>query len=679
MKFTYNWLKDFVAVKIAARQFADKLTMAGLEVTSLEEKEGDFIFEIEVTSNRPDWLSVIGIAREVVAITNSKFKPQNLNLNILIGKEKSSFAIEIQDKKDCPLYTAKIIRGVKVRPSPDWLKKRLELIGCRSVNNVVDITNYVLFTWGEPLHAFDLDKLNQERIIVRRGRKEEKITTIDGEIRMLDPDILVIADKEKAVAVAGIMGGKESEVTESTKNVLLEAAVFNPVIIRRARQKLGVQSESSYRFERSLAPETAQHASWQAINFIQEFSSGRCVLIRSCGLTKTKKKKIILGVSGVQKILGLNIGAARIKNILTKLEFKLKPKAKDNFTVEVPSHRLDIKSEIDLIEEIARVYGYEKIPKTLPKVSPKIAMTGTEGLVCLTKNILLGLGLNEVITYSLIDRDLLSALGLGKDFSPIEIMNPLSKEQEILRPTVIAVLLGCVANNLNQKQGFINIFETSKVFFGEGASIKEELVLGIALCGTRSLLLQQGMVKEEASLLDLKGILEALFARLGIQDYKFNAKDNPSGALIYVNKEKIGTMTKLPRSILEKFDIKNKDVVVTELSLERLFSYANLSRKFAPLPVYPGISRDISIILREGIVIDDILKAMKEKGSPLLREVKVVDYYKGKQIPSGYRGLTISCLYRSDERTLTEAEVNPINSLVSFVLADKFSAQIRKT
>jgi len=440
-----------------------------------------------------------------------------------------------------------------------------------------------------------------------------------------------------------------------------------------------VQSESSYRFERSLAPETAQHASWQAIKFIQEFSSGRCVLIGSCGLTKTKKKKIILGVSGVQKILGLNIGAARIKNILTKLEFKLKPKAKDNFTVEVPSHRLDIKSEIDLIEEIARIYGYEKIPKTLPKVSPKIAMAGTEGLVCLTKNILLGLGLNEVITYSLIDRDLLSALGLGKDFSPIEIMNPLSKEQEILRPTVIAGLLGCVANNLNQKQGFINIFETTKVFFGEGASIKEELVLGIALCGTRSLLLQQGMVKEEASLLDLKGILGALFARLGIQDYKFNAKDNPSGALIYVNKEKIGTMTKLPRSILEKFDIKNKDVVVTELSLERLFSYANLKRKFAPLPVYPGISRDISIILREGIVIDDILKAMKEKGSPLLREVKVVDYYKGKQIPSGYRGLTISCLYRSDERTLTEAEVNPINSLVSFVLADKFSAQIRKT
>lgn len=678
MKLTYNWLKDFVEIKLTPQALADKLTMAGVEVTSLAEKEGDFIFEIEVTSNRPDWLSVIGIAREVVAITNSRFKPQNLNLNILIGKEKSPFAIEIQDKKDCPLYTAKIIRGVKVRPSPDWLKERLELIGCRSVNNIVDITNYVLFTWGEPLHAFDLDRLSQEGIIVRRGRKEEKITTIDGEVRMLDPEILVIADKDKAVAVAGIIGSKNSEVTENTKNILLEAAVFNPVIIRRARQKLGVQSESSYRFERSVAPETAQHASWQAIKFIQEISSGRCVLVKSCGKTQTKKKKITLGISGVQKILGVDTGAAQIKNILAKLEFKLKPKTKNNFTVEVPSHRLDIKSEIDLIEEIARIYGYEKIPKTLPKVSHQIAMAGTEGLVCLIKNTLLGLGLNEVITYSLIDRDLLIALGLKESSCAIEILNPLSKEQEILRPTVIVGLLGCVANNLNQKQGFINIFETSKVFSGEGASIKEELVLGIALCGTRSLLLQQGMVKEEASFLDLKGILESLLRRLGIKDYNFNAKDNPSTVVIYIKKEKIGTMTKLPRSVLEKFDIKNKDVLVVELGLERLFSYANLKRTFAPLPLYPAISRDISIILREGVAIDDILKAMKEKGSPLLREVEVVDYYKGKQIPSGYRGLTISCLYRSDERTLTEAEVNPIHSLVSFVLADRFSAHLRQ-
>lgn len=277
-------------------------------------------------------------------------------------------------------------------------------------------------------------------------------------------------------------------------------------------------------------------------------------------------------------------------------------------------------------------------------------------------------------------RRALNALEVGAPTPPtIEILNPLSKEQEILRPRIIPGLVGCVANNLNQKQAYVNIFEIAKVFSVAAESLKEELVLAIALCGVKSLLLEQGLIKEEVGLLHLKGIFEVLFERLGIKDYKFNSKDNPSQILIYVNKEKIGIMKIFSRNRLEKLDIKNKDVLVVEVSLDKLFSYANLSKKFAALPIYPAMSRDISFILREGIAIDEVLKSMREKGSPLLREVKIVDYYKGKQIPSGYRSLTVSCLYRLDERTLTEAEINPVHSLVTFVLADKFSAQIRKT
>ncbi len=300
MKVTYNWLKDFVEIRLNPRQLADKLTMAGLEVTSLEEKDGDFILEIEVTSNRPDCLSVIGIAREVAAITNKKLKlPRLVHSSQFTAHSESKkqkypqlFSIKIKDKKDCPLYTAKIIKDVKVAPSPARMKKRLEIISCRSVNNIVDITNYILFETGEPLHAFALDKLNSEKIVVRRAQNNEKIITIDGQERALPSDTLVIADKERAVAIAGIMGGKDTEVTESTKTVLLEAAIFNPVIIRRQRQKLGLQTDSSYRFERGIDLETAGFASWRATQLIQEITGGRCILAKSSRPAKIKKRSI---------------------------------------------------------------------------------------------------------------------------------------------------------------------------------------------------------------------------------------------------------------------------------------------------------------------------------------------------------------------------------------------------
>jgi len=680
MKVTYNWLKDFVNIKITPRVLAEKLTMVGLEVTSLEECDGDFVFEMEITSNRPDCLSVVGIAREVAAITGKKLKNVSSLRSQVSGKKLQpatcNLQLKIEDKKDCPLYTAKIIRDIKVGPSPDWLKKRLELVGCRSVNNVVDITNYVLFEWGEPLHAFDLDKLSGDTIIVRRANGGEKITSIDGGQRTLNPNILVIADKKQAVAIAGIIGGKDTEVTESTKNILLEAAIFTPVVIRRARQKLGLQSESSYRFERGVDSQTVENASWQAVRLIQELAGGKCSLVRSSGLPKRKKVNIKLGVSTVQSILGVNITPLQIKKILNGLGFKIKTKTGGVLVVEVPAYRSDAELEIDLIEEIARIFGYERIPITVPKVMPKISAYDTRDLVTLIKNTLIGLGLNEVITYSLIDRNLL------EDFSgffpnPTEILNPLSKEQEILRPTLIPSLSKCVAYNLNQKQNYVNIFEIAKIFPSlSEASPGEELALGIALCGEKSLLLGGGLIKEEMGILHLKGILEVLFERLGIKKYNFNLK-NFYEASLYIAEEKIGVMIKLQKNTLDNLEIKNKDVIVAEINLEKVFPYVNLGKVFTPLPVYPGISRDISLILKDEVKIEDVFKATREKGEPLLRQVNVVDYYKGKQIPAGFKGLTISCIYRSDERTLTETEINPVHALVVGVLIDRFGARIR--
>jgi phenylalanyl-tRNA synthetase beta chain len=677
MKVTYNWLKDFVEIKIPARQLAGKLTMAGLEVTAVEEKGGDFVFEIEVTSNRPDCLSVIGIAREVAAITGKKLKlPKIPGHQVTRSPGHQVVSIKIEDKKDCPLYTAKIIKDVKVGPSPDWLKERLELVGCRSVNSVVDITNYVLFERGEPLHAFDLDKLAADTIIVRRAKQNDKITTIDAEQRALGPDILVIADKEKAVAIAGIMGGIGTEVTVGTKNVLLEAAIFNPIVIRRGRQKLGLQTDSTYRFERGVDFETAESASWQAIQLIQEIAGGRCVLAKGAGQPIVLKKKIVnLEVSFVSKILGIAVGALKIKKILNSLGFSVKAKSKNNFSVTIPAHRQDINLEIDLIEEIARIFGYENIPTSLPAVKPRVTAYTARDLVSVIKNMLVGLGFNEVITYGLMDRDLLK--GLAQEKETVEILNPLSKEQAILRPALIPGLLRCVAYNLNQKQEYINIFEVANTFSLVNNKPKEEMVLGMALCGMRPWLLEQGRVKDEASFLHLKGILETLFNRLGIKDYSFKPESRPSGIEVYAGKEKIGLFLSIKEEILENLDIKNREVFIAEISLEKLFACADLKKKFIPLALYPSISRDISLIVKEDISAADILSIVQEKAGSLLKEIKIIDYYKGRHIPAGFKGLTLSCLYRADDRTLTDAEVNPLHSLALAVLSEKFCAQIR--
>ncbi len=686
MKITYNWLKDFVEIKISPQALADKLTMAGLEVTSLEERDGDVVFEIEVTSNRPDWLSVAGIAREAAAITNSKVKfpatkiggsAKNFGGKIKnFKKEKLAFKIEIQDKNDCPLYTAKIIRDVKVRPSPDWLRKRLELVGCRSVNNIVDITNYVLFELGEPLHAFDLDKMNQDAILVRRAKVNERMTTIDGEQKILNPDTLVIADKIKAVAIAGIMGGRDTEVTESTKNILLEAAVFNPIIVRRARQALGLQSESAYRFERGVDSAIVENASLRAAALIEELACGRCVLIKSSAKPKTKKKSIGLDTSTVQKILGVNIAPVKIKRILSSLGFK----TKNNFRVEIPAHRQDVNLEIDLIEEIARILGYEFIPATLPRLSLKsnIALEEEQGLASLIKNILVGLGLNEVITYSLIDKDLLRSFGMEQGSGVIEILNPLSKEQEILRPALIPSLAKCVAYNLNQKQGYINVFEIAKVFSGVKEKPEEQPVLGIALCGQRSLWFNQGHIQDEVGFLHLKGILETLFQRLGIkkEEYKFIG-ENSYEFEVRVKEVKIGMLRKLEQAILDRLDIKNKEVFALEIALEKLCPGIRINKKFMPLARYPGVSRDISLVLKEDIPVERVIKLIVEQGTKLLQEAETTDYYKGKQIEPGFKGLTISCLYSSSERTLTEAEINPIHSGIIQALKDQLQVKIR--
>ncbi|MDD4908392.1 MAG: phenylalanine--tRNA ligase subunit beta, partial [Candidatus Omnitrophica bacterium] len=529
-------------------------------------------------------------------------------------------------------------------------------------------------TYGEPLHAFDLDKLKGDTIFIRRAGNNEKITAINGEEYKLNNEVLVIADARGPVAVAGVMGGKDTEVNENTKNILLEAAIFDPLVIRHGRRILGLQSDSSYRFERGVDLSVVEPASWKVVDLAQS-AGAKCVLAKTSTPPKAKKAEVELDVSRACKILGASIETAKIKKILAALGFGLRPKGKNMIRVSVPSHRPDVNSEIDLVEEIARIYGFERMPVSAPKVSATVSTFDKRGAISLIKNILVGAGLNEAITNSLIDRDFLKGFDAAQ---PIAVLNPLSKEQEILRPTLIPSLLRCVAHNLNQKQGYVNLFEVSKSFFISGDNHREEDVLGIVLCGMKPLLLEQGLIKDEASLLHLKGVLEVLFERLGVQGYRFEIPAGITGeAGIFLGQDRIGTIRQVSGSILEGLDIKNKGVFTAELYLGRVLSGINRKKRFASLAVYPAISRDISFVIGEGLKIEDVLRALAQQGQPLLKEIKVTDYYKGKQIPAGFRALTVSCLYRLDERTLTENEVNPVHTSVLSALTEKFGAKTR--
>ncbi|MCX7661468.1 MAG: phenylalanine--tRNA ligase subunit beta [Candidatus Omnitrophica bacterium] len=682
MKFTYNWLKDFVELKASPSQLAERLTMTGIEVVSLEKKEDDFVFEIEVTPNRPDCLSIAGIAREISAIFGTKLKFKNQPPNFKKDYKDVFLNIHIEDKKSSPLYTGILIKNLRVENSPSWLRKRLELVGLRSINNVVDITNYILICWGEPLHAFDLDKLRnlakteKLNIFVRKARADEKIVTLDGIPRSFSgKEVLLIAsgkNKESSypIAIAGIMGGKETEVDFSTRAILLESAIFNPILIRRGSRALGLSTESSYRFERGVSFYNQRMATSQALALLREICGGEVFSYKESIFLKPKRRKIILDLKKVNDFLGTDLNKTQIKSILEKLNLKPISVSGSKFKVDVPDFRQDIKEEADLMEEIARIYGYENIPLSIPKILPRLNPERSYDLVNYIKDILVGLGLEEAITYSLVSKD----NPFVQQKRAIEILNPLSSQQDSLRTTLIQGLLEATAYNFCQNQPYVNIFEIAKVYQLENLRPLEKLSLGIMVSGTKALLTDQGLIKEKLVFLHLKGILETLAERLNL-NFEFMAGEKRIDILL--NLKVIGEIFPLEKEILQKWDIKYNEVWYLELDLEEILPLIDLKRKFVPLDIYPGIRRDISLMVKDELSVKEISDFIKKEGKELLSEVSIVDYYRGKQIPPGFKGITLRCVYQSKERTLTEEEVNPIHNCLLERLKKNFTVVIR--
>ena len=676
MKVTYNWLKDFIDLKLKPEVLAQKLTMAGLEVTSLAKSGDDWVYEMEITPNRPDCLSVLGVAREIAAATGSKLKTKAKKTKSSKAKP-SDFSIKVQDKKSCPLYTARLITGISVKPSPAWMQKRLIAVGLRPVNNIVDITNYILMETGQPLHAFDFDKLCDKTIIVRRAKNGEKMVSIDQTEIKLDPSVLVIADGRRPVAAAGIMGGIDTEVGPGTKNILLESAYFDTIITRRAARNLGLSSESSYRFERGVDLLGVERASKKASDLICELSGGQDQGLKTQpNQIKLNPRKVKIDTDRINKILGTNIEAKKIKKILDTLECSAKLQAKTKIIATIPSFRQDIKEEADVAEEIARCFSYDNILSSLPYIKGRDMKAEETELVAKIRNILIRLGLNETITLSLINRNLLDNLNLDSD-EAITVINPLSRDQEVLRPTLLASMMECISRNIKYNIKDIKIFEISHAF----SDVAEPTIISIALSGEKSFGWQEKN-RGKLDFFDLKGAVGALLLELGIKDFLVDKFDQPyfsnqASANLIVNNTVVGILGKADNSVLGKWDISKRDVFLAEIYLDKLWNFINLSRSYETLNRFPKVSRNLSIAVSKDMRFSQIKKCIEKNASELLQNIALVEQYKGAHIEKGSRGLVLLLVYQTKTHTLTDEEVNSLHSKICDGLIRELGVKIR--
>lgn len=696
-----NWLKEYVDFDLGTSELADKLTMVGLEVEEVKDVDGEAVLLLKVTSNRGDCLSMIGVAREVAAILGNKLKGQDLKVKESKEEASSLAEVEIVSPHLCPRYSARIIKGVKVAPSPLWLQKRLEEAGVRPINNIVDATNYVMWEQGQPLHAFDYELLGMKKIIIRRAKEGERIVTLDGQNRELSEDVLVIADSLRAVAIAGVMGGLNTEVSEKTKIVLLESAHFGPVSVRMSARKLSLSTEASFRFERGVDPQGTVLALNRVAKIIKEIAGGEITRgVIDCYPKAILPKVISFRPQRANKILGTNLSAEEMEEILSRLELKV-DKEEKSLKVTVPTFRPDLTEEIDLVEEIARVYGYDKIKITLPrtevtpgKQSPLLSLEDK------AKEVLSSTGLRETITFSLTNPSVFDKILLSEDDPlrrAISLKNPLTEDYTILRTTLLPSLLGVVKISISRKIEQISIYELGRVYLTHqkdsrpqevrvlaGAISAEVSPQSTVLARATSTEIPQGHSGGGVldSFLYLKGIVDLLFKEMGILNYEMDKTSHPTFsskrvAKIKINDDEVGILGEVSPQVRENFGI-DGSVFVFEINFDKLSTYANLERHYTPLPKYPAVGRDIAVLVKEEVSSQQIVDIIKRAGGKLLESVDFFDLYRGEQIPEGFKSLAYTLTYRDKEKTLTDEEVKKCQDEIIEELKVKLEARIRE-
>jgi len=644
---------------------------------------GDTIFDIKVTPNRPDCLSVIGIAREVAALTGQATHIPDPSYPEEGEPIQNFISIEIADPDLCSRYCASLVTGVKIGPSPQWMQQRLLAGGMRPISNVVDITNYVMLEYGQPLHAFDYTQIKGKKIIVRRARNDEVLYTLDGMKRDLNPSMLVIADEKDPIALAGVMGGADSEVIDSTTSILLESANFNNVSTRRTSIKLNLRSEASSRFEKGISPELAPIALRRATQLLMELAGGKAAKgISDVYPAKKERKPIQLSKERIRRVLGLELSTERTRKVLESLNFGVEiAGASGDLIVTVPYWRTDVRMADDLAEEIARIIGYDEIPTTLlrceiPEQVPAPMLTLKENI----RDLLMGCGMQEVITYSLVSQATLDKVDPRKKLGPaLRVANPMSSEQEYLRTSLRAGLLATFASNEKHEKDGIKLFEASRIYLSRANELPEEREMLAGVLGGPQLDRSWLSGEDTLDFFDAKGILETLFKRLKVETSFAPAEDDillaGKTAEIVVNGQKIGVVGEVHPKTAASFDISTQPIILFEIDLAKLLPLVGAGYRYRPIPRFPGNTRDIALILDTSTAaskVEDTIKSF-----PLVDQVTLFDVYIGEQLPLGKKSLAFSVRFQSTERTLTDEEVNKAQQQIIERLQREFGATLR--
>jgi len=656
-------------------------------VTAL--KLEDHILELNVTPNRPDWLSIIGIAREVAALTNRRIRLPEIVLPEEGEKIEKLASLAVEAPDLCWRYIGRVITGTKILPSPFWMRRRLESLGIRAINNAVDVTNYCLLEWGQPLHAFDFDLLEGRRIVVKRADPAEKFVTLDSVERILDPDTLMICDGKQSVALAGVMGGLNTEVRQDTVNLFLESALFNPRSIRRTSKKLALSTESSQRFEKGVDPQGVVHAIDRAAQLISRLGGGQVAqgYLDVSSPYVPVPSRISVTVGRVNRLLGTAIAGETMKNYLKRLEIKPVESGQETIDLVSPSFRLDLKQPIDVIEEIARIHGYDNIPSHLPSHSLSFKeLAPYQIFEREVQRVLRSQGFQEVITYSFISPREIEILKLPVSdprTQALAIKNPLTETQSVMRTTLIPNLLSTMRKNVYQKNYDLKIYEIGRVYVrGEGKQLPtEKRMIGALITGFRSGEIWN-MPKEEVDFYDIKGCLESVVDEFNIPGARFvRQEDVPylhpgRASLLVIGDEQVGVLGEVHPELFSYYDLKQR-AFIFEADCDALYRHSENPRHYKPLPKYPPVYRDIALTIRQEVTSEEVKAAIQKLSIDLVEGISLFDVYQGKPIPEGKKGLAYRIKYQAYDRTLTDEEVNLLHAKITSFLIRELGVEVR--
>jgi phenylalanyl-tRNA synthetase beta chain len=649
----------------------------------------DHVMEIGLTPNRPDCLSILGIAREIAAIRKTELKYPDFSIH---DKSKEIFkatSVTIEAPEHCPRYCARLVENISIGPSPFWMQDRLLSVGLRPINAIVDITNFVMMETGQPLHAFDFDRLAQNRIVVRTAKDKEVFTTLDGKRRELNSETLMICDGEKPVAIGGVMGGENSEIQQNTTRVLIESACFDPVSIRKTSKYLGLSTDASHRFERGVDPDGTVKALNRAASLMSDISGGHIVpgLIDENPI-QFEPQSIKLNTTNANRVLGLSLQASHMQELLESVGFLVQSEDSQQLVVTPPSFRVDVSRPQDLMEEIARIYGYDQIPTTFPLIPAQRRIPSVQwdfrGRI---KDLMQSLGFNEVINYSFMDDkacDLLELDANDKRRKILPILNPLNEDMAVMRTCLISGLLRTMHLNLSQQMKTLRIFEVGNTFISQGKdSLPEENEYLAALwTGSRSDH-SLHMKDAECDFYDIKGAAEALLRSLEIQEVVFTKMPENScqytkaghNARILSEGKDIGLLGEIDPKVISAFDLKQK-AFIFELDLKIMSFLTPKTKQFQPVPRFPATYRDVTIIIDKHIESGEVLEMVRNTNDPLIESVLLYDLYEGDPIPKGHKSITLRIVYRSAEKTLEDIDVTPVTERIAKELLNRLNASL---